>query len=734
MTLRATSTLTTRTTTTLDYSGLSGTGVSVGTNGVLTVSTLAQLNAALAVAKPGARIELAAGDYGDLVLQNRSFSSAVTIAAKDPANPPTFGSVSLWKVTNLTFDTVEIDFRPTATTVDWSSALRTDFCSGITLRNSVVEGGVSVAGISPDAPAGTQGASGILGYPIGVGLTFNNSSNILVENNTITEFGAGIRFGNASNIRILDNEVSDFRKVAVGGNATNVRIEDNYFHDANPWKLGGAGDHSDFIHLWTTSTQVGPSANITIADNHLSQGGGPPIIGIYLDDNTNNKGFQTVLVENNVIHSGAGQAMRMEDVVGLTIRSNTVVQTLGTGSVTPSIVLAEGTRDVLVTDNIMAGLVGAALTTAGANIRVTGNLTAQVADSQAANYIGNILLNALTPQATLDGFRPVPGGPAAGFGAEVPLQGKGIVFIASSGGGGLDMDTLGFSLGTLAGPQGSVDLTGAKVSWSFGDGTAAAGARVAHDYDSFGLHQVTARVTLKDGTQLLVQKTAQVTNPVALTEDFDGAFTSSVALLNGAQLVAGPDGDLAVRALASGATAKFATEKPMTQNSEFTISFDFRKDPGAEAVGGRALYFSGTAVIDVGANSITLQGSTNLGEKIVLTASNIGINDSDWHRVTYAFSKSDGTAILYVDGTEIDRIEGLQGGQQVTNGHNLHLGNPFGKGFTGLLDNPVFLRDSVDPDDGSALLAAPADGGSPFLADSFTSHQQAWTASGYALF
>ena len=50
--------------------------------------------------------------------------------------------------------------------------------------------------------------------------------------------------------------------------------------------------------------------------------------------------------------------------------------------------------------------------------------------------------------------------------------------------------------------------------------------------------------------------------------------------------------------------------------------------------------------------------------------------DTDWHNLTLTFSAPDGAAILYLDGTEVYRTEGLDGFRQYTvNGHDLILGN-----------------------------------------------------------
>jgi hypothetical protein len=128
----------------------------------------------------------------------------------------------------------------------------------------------------------------------------------------------------------------------------------------------------------------------------------------------------------------------------------------------------------------------------------------------------------------------------------------------------------------------------------------------------------------------------------------------------------------------------------LKNNREFTISVRFKKDAGQEAGGGRILYYAGTAVIAVGANNVSINGSTDAGESISLNATGLPIRDANWHTMTYTFSQSKGQASLYVDGMLVAQKSGLQGRQFVANGHAFHVGNPWGSNFPGLVDDVKF--------------------------------------------
>lgn len=671
---------------------------------IYVVSNVAQLNAALIKADGDDRIELTSGNYGDLKLRDLKFGAEVVITAHDSGAPPHFNSISLTNSSHVSFDGLKFDFVPTASTVEWSAAIRIDGSSNIDVRNSTITGGNAVAGIDPTAAAGTQGAQGIKGLPIGVGISVYNGKAIDITNNDISKFSAGIRFSNVDGIDMTGNEISNVRKVPVGGgNVSNVVMSDNSLHDVSPWKFGGLGDHGDFVHFWTTPEQTTPSANFTFINNSFQQGDGTPVLGIYLDDNTNNKGFANVLIEGNVIHNGNAQGLRMEDVNGLTVRNNTFLQSSGDAPDAPMIYLAEGTRNVVIDRNILSGVVGPAMQNLqGNNIAIVDNVVVQTQDPLAVNYVGMLFTNALTAHPALTDLRAIPGSMADGYGAassQVNDATRGFDgIISESRGTGLALSTHHFDLLDGAMGDGSAITANANVQWDFGDGTRAMGAQIGHTYGSAGIYQAKATVTLASGQVHVIQKTIDVSTPVAVLASFDKGLKDESDIIQAVQAIGAvslvqSDFGQSVKLTGAKSAVKFAANAEILDNKEFTISLAFKKSIGAEATGGRVLYFSGTAVIDVAADGITLRGTTDDGEAVLLrSTASVGIRDHDWHQITYTASQTNGTAILYVDGTEVARMEGLTGAQQTTAGHSLYLGNPFGANMNGLLDNMSFLQ------------------------------------------
>ena len=94
---------------------------------VTTVSTAAELTAALNAATGGETIMLNAGNYGAVTLTGKNYSALVTVTAATASNPPKFSSIAVTGGKNLKLDKIYVAFVPTAAT--------TDNDSGVDIRN-----------------------------------------------------------------------------------------------------------------------------------------------------------------------------------------------------------------------------------------------------------------------------------------------------------------------------------------------------------------------------------------------------------------------------------------------------------------------------------------------------------------------------------------------------------------------------------------------------------------------
>ena len=209
-------------------------------------------------------------------LYNTDFDSEVTITSADPDQQATFSSVSLVNVANITFDNIFVDFEPDEDTLEWSPAVRIVDSEGVSIQNSIIEGGNSVAGVSEDSERGEQGAQGILGWPTGLGISVSGSTGTNIENNDISQFHRGIVLSKVDGINVTGTEIHHVRaSTLAGGDIQNAVIEDNYFHSSHPWKYGGSGDHGDYIFFWTGVDQTTRNHSRQPASSRRSLAGQP---------------------------------------------------------------------------------------------------------------------------------------------------------------------------------------------------------------------------------------------------------------------------------------------------------------------------------------------------------------------------------------------------------------------------------------------------------------------------
>lgn len=667
------------------------------------VSSTAELMAALEAADGSTTILMEGGAYGDLSLSAEQqpfavFSAEVTIKSADPGNPASFSGMDLNGVQNLTFDAITFDYQAESGAEVWLRPFNVENSSQITIRNSTFDGDLAEGlGVAED------------GYGTGTGLRVKESSQITVENNEFYNFKTGVGFAQVTDLNFTDNDIhhirSDFSNFI---EVKDVLIEGNYFHEPRSAEL--TGDHEDMIQFWTANTDS-PTENVIIRGNVLDSGDGNETQSIFMRNNLVDNGqageemfYRNIVIEDNVIHNAQTHGITVGETDGLVISNNTLLQNKDSGDDgnvnMPAINVAEASTNVTVTDNIATRLnVGD-----GEGWTVSNNLIVQRDDPDAANYVGDLFVNALADSgATIDDLRAIPGGliEELGVGAamtrELPADGA-FGYLSGTAGEELDALTHEFSVVEAFDDGASLDLTGAKVVWSFGDGTTVTDSLTAsHTFSRAGSYDVAAEITLGDGEVVTLRKTVEISSPIAFATGFgdeaDAGFEApEIRLRDGVVFEETEDGQ-ALR-ISEGA-ATISSDAGFFGNSAYTMMFDFKKDTGAEAEGGRALHFSGSFVVDIQSDGISVSLTTT-GGNYKMKAANVGIRDDEWHKVALTYSEDSGTAILYVDGDEAGRIEGIEGIQAGKDGQNLHLGNPWGASLPGLIDNVAFLRGAMD--------------------------------------
>lgn len=272
-------------------------------------------------AKAGDIVGLEPGDYGGLSLLHLNFDPAITIVGRSDA---VLGSINVVQCQGIVFDRLAVRFVPGANTVSFDSAVRFFQCQRMTLRYSVLLGGLAVNGV-PQSAAGLDATGNVIGLPAARGVTAQDCQSVAIENNDISIFHTGVSLSNVNGLTIAGNTIHDLRTSPItGGGVNDVLIENNHLHSSTPWNFGGNGDHGDWIHLWTAAGQSGPSRNIVIRDNFCDQHGKGAMLGIYLDDDGRGIGFIDVDIRKNLVVNADRQAIRLEKVTGK-VERNTLV-------------------------------------------------------------------------------------------------------------------------------------------------------------------------------------------------------------------------------------------------------------------------------------------------------------------------------------------------------------------------------------------------------------------------
>ena len=672
------------------------------------VSSAAELMAALATATGGETIVMSAGHYGNLSLNVSShpfaaFASEVTLTSADASNPAVFSSVALNGVSNLTFDGVTIDYEAAPGEGTWTKGFSILNSDHITISNTLFDGDLA-EGVSLDAD----------GYGTGYGLYVDQSSHITVTGSEFSQWRNGAVISNSQYLTVSGNDIHNISGDGLDFiSVSNVLIEGNTLHDFH--RAPTSTVHADMIQFWTQGAVT--NTDITITGNILDSADGMWTQSIFMRNgaaegaSTTDMYYRNVLIENNVIHNAHGHGISVGETIGLQILNNTLLYDEDAGGTTrPGINVTTAAQDVVVSGNLLEGGVAAG---SGTGWTVGNNLFVQRTDPQGPNYVGDLFVNGLNNTGfDIEHLKALPGGVIEQMGAgsaltlfdTTPTASTG--FILDSAGTDMQLLTHSFDASNLFGPEGQLDTTGAVVAWDFGDGNVGTGLLATHGYADAGSYDVTAVVTLAGGETVSLSKTITVQSPLALDVDFDAGAENLV--VSSQVTFEGTGDDLAARL--NGGAVTFKSNDAMTGNSEYTLIVDFKRDVGSETAGGNLVYFSSSFIITLGADDLSVKITTDQGDSWIRPG-NVGIADSDWHRLALTFSGSDGTAILYLDGLEVGRVSGLEGAVQVGSlSHPLYLGNPWGSGFPDLVDNFQFLGGAMSAAEIAALSTRMEDG------------------------
>jgi parallel beta-helix repeat protein len=294
----------------------------------INVSSASGLESALRGANSGDTILLASGNYGNVDVGGRNFSSDVTIRSNGGA------VISNMEVNNA---------------------------SGITISNLTFRGSSS-------------------GYGQGTGIRVSSSDDITIENSSFSGFTRGIQIWNVDNLDILNNDLSNISYDGmVLGHVHGLLIQGNeVVMNSNP----GLDNHKDIIQVYNQGA-VAPSSDIVIRNNSL-WADDPQTHGIFMGNIDAAGGLKSsefysdVLIENNTIRNNMPLGIAIGPTDDLTIRNNVVLRHPdgeGGSGRAPRIVVNPSADDVTITGNTTHSEPSAATGTNWASVAKPGGWT-----------------------------------------------------------------------------------------------------------------------------------------------------------------------------------------------------------------------------------------------------------------------------------------------------------------------------------------------------------------------
>lgn len=650
-------------------------------------------------------IYLAPGNYSDIYLNGLAtptlkYDFPVTITSLDEKNKAIINRMSIREVSNIHFDKIKFKYEFDGKQPIWDKPFIVTKVDDFSVKDCIVEGDIV-------EPGENNGKDLFVGFATGIGLTITESTKIKVESNEFFHFHRAATFSKINSLFIARNNIHSLRSDGFNfAQVENVSIENNHFHDFKRAK--DSLDHADMIQFWTNGTKV-PSKNIVIKRNFLNSGQFLETQSIFMRNDQVDQGlaglemyYQNIHIENNVIHNAHSHGITIGETKGLVIRNNILLKNRDSAQTSsdihlPSVNVNGPSLDVEIYNNVAEKI---NISNPKANIvRYENNLIYQHIFPQKKFYVGELFVNALAGKnSRLEDFYQVPNGvlEQLGVGSNLsafPYQGlRG--YIKNTAGIGFELKRHEFEAFFLDGND-LIDLKNPiyNVSWDFGDGFLTTEVNPSHEFQKAGFYEVTM-VIKRDGILLhKLNKTIEVQTPELLKLDYSKSISDQSDFPN--ILVRYGSSVLEKEGLRFNGPNSFLAYKYSNEfrgHSNYTISLEYKKDVGHEDQSIRLIYVTGTGVIQVNADSVKVSASTDQGEPISLFAKNLGIQNSQWHKISFAFSQDTGTASLYIDGKLVIEQNGIKGKQYDAINRDFNIGTPFGgENFHGLIKKVSFV-------------------------------------------
>ncbi|MDQ4420930.1 right-handed parallel beta-helix repeat-containing protein [Sphingobium sp. DEHP117] len=325
---------------------------------VINVNSVSQLTAALSKAQNGDVIQLASGNYSNVVLSNIKIAGNVTITSADPLKQAVLSDLTVKGSSGLTLKNLDLS-NPVA---GKNFAFQVLGSSNIVLDHLKVHGPNNIG-------SGNEVAL----------MMVRSSSNVTVKDSEFFHGYTGISMLDNKGLTIANNYVHDLRMDGVrGGGNSDLTVTQNTFTNFHPAPL----DHPDAIQLWTNNTSTS-ATNINITDNLVVRGNGAPIQGIFMRDIIGNLPFKNLNITGNMIVGARYNGISVEHADGATIANNTVAGFVGE----QSWIRTNNSTNVTVSNNQATAFVAQQLNAAGTN----GNVQIAPVFDLGMSYVSNWL-------------------------------------------------------------------------------------------------------------------------------------------------------------------------------------------------------------------------------------------------------------------------------------------------------------------------------------------------------
>ncbi|MEM9050357.1 MAG: cadherin-like domain-containing protein [Pseudomonadota bacterium] len=253
----------------------------------IVVSGTGQLLNALAAAKGGETILLAAGGYGDVELK-QSFASKVTLKAVEPGTVD-FKHLRLNGADNIELDGLSVNY------------LHTQFSSGITVKNSSFESGVY----------------------------FRDSDGVVLDGNDIEGGYHASIFNDVTNFEITNNYIHHAQSdlIRVTGDSWGGLVQNNTLYDTAGIRYSdGTYDHADLIQFFARDGKT--PHDMVIRGNYLYDDLSTGVIpgqGIFVSDPASG-GYRDFLIEDNLINVASVNSIYINGATeNFVVRNNTLM-------------------------------------------------------------------------------------------------------------------------------------------------------------------------------------------------------------------------------------------------------------------------------------------------------------------------------------------------------------------------------------------------------------------------